>query len=178
MTLDVTAVVAIDRAPEAVATVEFAPENDPSWIGGVKTAEKLTDGPIAVGSRVRRQGGFMGRPIEWIMDVTAFEPGRRLAMHAVRSPFPMDVTYLLEPSLGGTRAAIRIKGETRGMYGLLGPLTPWLVKRSVQSDLRRLKRLVESSPRPQRQASQPAEADTKGSLRDALDCICVGGASM
>jgi hypothetical protein len=146
MGLDVMAVVDIERPPEAVAAVEFAPENDPSWIGGVRTAEKLTDGPMGVGSRVRRRGGFMGRPIEWVMDVTDFESGRRLAMHAIRSPFPMDVTYQLEPRGSGTRAGIRIQGEARGMYGLLGPLTPWMVRRSVQSDLSRLKRLVETSP--------------------------------
>jgi hypothetical protein len=146
MILDVTAVVDIDQPPASVAAVEFAPENDPSWIGGVRTAERLTDGPIGVGSRVRRRGGFMGRPIEWVMDVTAFEPDRRLAMHAVRSPFPMDVTYHLEPHGNGTRAGIRIQGEARGMYGVLGPFTPWMVKRSVQSDLRRLKRRVEASP--------------------------------
>jgi hypothetical protein len=147
VSLDVTATVDIDRAPESVAAYEFEPENDANWIGGVRTAERLTDGPINVGSRVRRRGGFLGRPIEWIMDVTAFEPGRRLAMHAVKSPFPMDVTYGLEPHAGGTRASIRIQGEASGMYGLLGPLTPWMVRRSVQSDLGRLKRLVEAAPR-------------------------------
>jgi hypothetical protein len=146
MGLDVTARIDIDLPPEAVASVEFAPENDPSWIGGVRSAEKLTDGPLAVGSRVRRRGAFLGRPIEWVMDITAYEPARRLAMHAVRSPFPMDVTYQLEPRGVGSRAAIHIQGDARGIYGLLGPLTPWMVRRSVQADLHRLKRLVEASP--------------------------------
>ena len=143
MSLDVTAVIDIDRPPEAVAAYEFEPGNDPTWIGGVRAAERLTNGPIAVGSRVRRRGAFLGRPIEWVMDVTGFEPGRRLAMHAIKSPFPMDVTYLLEPLGSGTRARIRIQGEAGGMYGLMGPLTPWMVRRSVKSDLTRLKRAVE-----------------------------------
>src|SRR4051794_18121848 len=98
VTLDVAASVEIARPPEAVAAYEFEPTNDPSWIGGVKTAERLTDGPIVVGSRVRRRGSFLGRPIEWVMDVAELVPARRLAMHAVRSPFPMDVTYELEPA--------------------------------------------------------------------------------
>jgi hypothetical protein len=68
-------------------------------------------------------------------------------MHAIRSPFPMDVTYELAPASGGTRASIRIRGEARGVYGLLGPLTPLMVRRSVQSDLGRLKRAVERSTR-------------------------------
>ena len=73
----------------------------------------------------------MGRPIEWLMEVVAFEPARRVAMHAVRSPFPMDVTYELEPSGRGTTARIRIQGEARGAYGLAGPLLPTMVRRSV-----------------------------------------------
>jgi hypothetical protein len=56
----------------------------------------------------------------------------------------MNVTYLIEPLGDGTRASIRIRGEARGMYGLMGLLTPWMVRRSVQSDLTRLKRAVES----------------------------------
>jgi hypothetical protein len=146
MSLDVTATVDIRRPPGVVAAYEFDPINDATWIGGVRRAEQLTDGPIAFGSRVRRIGSFLGRPIEWVMDVVEHVPERRLTMHAVRSPFPMDVTYELEPSSGGTRASIRIQGEARGMYGLLGPLTPLMVRRSVQSDLRRLKRALESKP--------------------------------
>ena len=144
MSLDVVATIDIARPPDAVAAYEFEPENDPSWIGGVKTAERLTTGPIGVGSRVRRRGAFLGRPIEWVMDVIAFESGRRLVMDAIRSPFPMDVTYELLPNGRGTTARIRIQGESRGMYGVLGPLTPWMVRRSVQSDLRRLKREIEA----------------------------------
>jgi uncharacterized membrane protein len=147
MSLDVTATVEINRPLDAVAAYEFDPTNDPAWIGGVKTVEQLTDGPIGVGSRVRRRGAFLGRPIEWVMDVVDFVPGRRLAMHAVRSPFPMDVTYELEPATKGTRASIRVRGEASGMYGLLGPLNSFMVKRSVQSDLGRLKDLVEARAR-------------------------------
>ena len=108
----------------------------------------LPPGPIGVGSRVLRRGSFLGRPIEWLMEIVDYVPARRLAMHALRSPFPMDVTYELEPTGQGTRASIRIQGSARGMYGLLGPLTPAIVRRSVQSDLGRLKRQVEGGSQP------------------------------
>jgi Polyketide cyclase / dehydrase and lipid transport len=145
VSLDVVATIDIARPPEAVAAYEFEPDHDPAWIGGVASVQRLTDGPIQVGSQVLRRGGFLGRPIEWLMEVVEHVPERRLAMHAIRSPFPMDVTYELEPATSGTRASIRIRGESRGMYGLLGPLTPMVIRRSVSSDLRRLKRLVEAT---------------------------------
>jgi hypothetical protein len=146
MSLDVTATVDIEASPAAVAAVQFDPARDPDWIGGVNRVELITPSPIHEGSKVRRLGGFLGRPIVWLMDVVAFEPDRLVAMHALESPFPMDVDYSLEPIDGGrrTRARIRIRGEGRGMYGLPSWLMGPMVKRSVQGDLRRLKRIVES----------------------------------
>jgi hypothetical protein len=70
-------------------------------------------------------------------------------MHAVPSPFPMDVTCELAPAAdgGATDASIRIRGEAKGMYGLLGPLTPVMVRRSVEGDLKRLRRAVGAESR-------------------------------
>jgi uncharacterized membrane protein len=147
MAIDVTVRQEIDAPPSAVSAVQFDPTRDPEWIGGVDRVELVTDAPIATGSEVRRIGGFMGRPIEWLMRVETFEPERHVGMHALQAPFPMDVDYRLEPIDGGrrTRASIRIRGDAAGMYGAMpGPLMGWMVRRSVQGDLKRLKRIVES----------------------------------
>jgi uncharacterized membrane protein len=147
MAIDVTVRQEIEAPPSAVSAVQFDPTRDPEWIGGVDRVELVTDAPIATGSEVRRIGGFMGRPIEWLMRVETFEPERHVGMHALQAPFPMDVDYRLEPIDGGrrTRASIRIRGDAAGMYGAMpGPLMGWMVRRSVQGDLNRLKRIVES----------------------------------
>jgi len=146
MSLDVTASVRIDAPPAAVAAVQFDPARDPEWIGGVDTVELLTPPPLTLQSQVRRLGGFLGRRIEWVMRVDELEADRHVGMHALRSPFPMDVDYLLEPIKEGqaTKATIRIRGNGRGMYGLPGPLLGPMVRRSVTGDLRRLKRIVEN----------------------------------
>lgn len=145
MSLDVTASVRIDAPPSAVAAVQFDPSRDPEWIGGVDRVELITPPPLALQSQVRRLGGFLGRRLEWVMRVDELEADRHVGMHALRSPFPMDVDYLLEPTAGGTAtmATIRIRGSARGMYGLPGPFLGPMVRRSVASDLRRLKRIVE-----------------------------------
>lgn len=146
MSIDVTARTEISATPASVAAVQFDPSRDPEWIGGVDRVELVTAAPISQGSRVLRIGGFMGRPITWLMDVQAFEPDRHVGMHALEAPFPMDVDYVLEPIDEGrrTRASIRIRGDAAGMYGAMpGPLMGWMVRRSVQGDLERLKRIVE-----------------------------------
>jgi hypothetical protein len=145
MSIDVTAKLDIDAPPADVAAIQFDASRDPEWIGGVDRVELVTEPPIAKGSQVRRIGSFLGRPIEWLMRVDGFEPERSVAMHALKSPFPMDVDYVLEPLDGGrrTRASIRIRGEGRGLYGLPGALMGPMVRRSVQGDLVRLAKLVE-----------------------------------
>ena len=149
MAIDVTASVRIETPPSAVAAVEFDPARDPEWIGGVDRVEHVTPPPIALQSQVRRIGGFLGRPIEWVMRIDVLEPDRHVGMHALKSPFPMDVDYVLEPLDDGraTQASIRIRGEGKGLYGLPGPLLGPMIRRSVSGDLRRLKRIVEDGRR-------------------------------
>lgn len=144
MAFDVTASREIAASPQAVAAVQFDATRDPEWIGGVDEVEWLTPAPLAQDSEVRRLGGFMGRPIEWIMHVDAFEPDRLVAMTARVSPFPMQVDYQLEPRDGGraTRASIRIRGAGKGMYGLPAFILGPMVRRSVGGDLKRLEGLV------------------------------------
>lgn len=145
MAFDITASQRIEASPAEVASVEFDAMRDPEWIGGVASVELLTTPPLGLGSRVRRLGSFLNRPIEWIMLVEAFESDRLVAMRAEKSPFPMQVDYILEPVEGtqATNASIRIRGAGSGMYGMPGFLLGPMVRRSVAADLRRLRGLVE-----------------------------------
>jgi hypothetical protein len=146
MALDVTATLDIDAPPDAVARVQFDPTRDAEWIGGVDRIELVTTHPFGVGSQVRRIGGFLGRRIVWLMRVEEYEPGRLVRMHALESPFPMDVDYILERAgEGRTRASIRVQGKGGSVYGMPGFLQAPMVRRSVQGDLGRLKRIVETA---------------------------------
>jgi hypothetical protein len=78
------------------------------------------------------------------MEVVSLTPARELVMHAVESPFPMDVTYRFEPAgPDRTRARIRVAGAPAGYYRLASPLLAGMVRRSVTADLRRLKGRLE-----------------------------------
>ena len=146
MALDVTATTVIDAPPDAVAAVQFDPNRDPDWIGGVDRIELVTTQSFGLGSQVRRIGGFLGRKIVWLMRVEEYEPARLVRMHALESPFPMDVDYILEPAADGrTRASIRIQGKGGSVYGMPGFLQAPMVLRSVKGDLGRLKRIVEAA---------------------------------
>jgi len=143
MGVDVSAEVLIARPRDEVAAFATDPANDPIWIGGIRTARVLGDGPIAVGSQVERTASFLWRRIEYVNEVVELEPGARLHMRSIRGPFPMAITYAFADGPAGTRAAIRVQGDARRFYRLASPILGAAVRRSVSGDLKRLKGILE-----------------------------------
>ena len=144
MAIDVKAEVVINRAPEEVANYAMNPDYDPVWISGISQAKMLTDPPFGRGTQVSRVASFLGRRIDYVLEVVGHEPGSLLAMRSVKSPFPMEVTYEFKEISGGTLARIRIEGEASGFFKLTGPLMAPMVKINITKDLKTLKRLLES----------------------------------
>ena len=143
MAIDTRAVIAVARSREEVAAYLRDPANDPSWIGGLRSARLVTAPPVGVGSRVERVASFLGRRIEYVNEITELT-GTRLAMRSVRSPFPMRVTYGFDGAGATTEVSVRVEGDARRVYRLADPLLAWLVRRSVRRDLRNLKRVLEN----------------------------------
>lgn len=136
--MDVTASRTIPASPKDIAAVMFDPRRDPEWIGGAKSVEPLSANPTAIGARVRRYGGFMGKKFSWETEVVNHESDRLLDMRFVEGPMKGgEVTYRIEPQALGSRVSIRNRGPGPGIMG-------WFVKRSVGKDLNRLARLVRS----------------------------------
>ena len=55
--------------------------------------------------------------------------------------------YGFEDAGGGTEVSVRVQGDASRMYRLADPLLARLVRRSVQRDLRNLKRVLEGGSR-------------------------------
>jgi uncharacterized membrane protein len=141
--VDVSAEVMIAAGTETVARYAMDPANDRAWIGGIREVQKLTDGPLAVGSRVRRVASFLGRRIDYVLEVTQLDPGARLVLRSVKAPFPMSVTYEFEPDAAGTRARIRLGGDAGAMYRVAAPVLDRAARRGIGRDLRRLQQIME-----------------------------------
>jgi uncharacterized membrane protein len=144
MAIDVTATTEIDRPADTVAAYAFEPTNDPTWIGGISEATLLTPRPIAHGTRVQRLAKFLGRTIDYVLEVTSFEPTRAMVMDSVKGPFPMRVTYRFEPvGTSRTQASIRVEGTASQHYRLADWLMAPMVRRNIRGDLERLKTILE-----------------------------------
>ena len=143
MAIDTRAVITVARSRDEVAAYLRDPANDPSWIGGLRSARLVTEPPVAVGSQVERVASFLGRRIEYLNEITDLT-GTRLAMRSVRSPFPMRVTYGFDDAGdAATEVSVRVEGDASRLYRLADPLLALLVRRSVRRDLRTLRRVLE-----------------------------------
>jgi hypothetical protein len=139
--VDVTVSQKIDAAPERVAAVLFDPSCDAEWIGGAKKAEILTaELPYGPGYRVRRTGAFLGKRFSWVTEIAEYEPNRLTRMKHVAGPFEGGVDYTVAPSDRGSLVTIRNYGAASFSF----PFMATMMRMSVASDLRRLKRIVET----------------------------------
>ncbi|MFE3034732.1 SRPBCC family protein [Streptomyces canus] len=145
MSIDVTVRREIPLPPERVAAYAMDWRHDAEWTQGIRTAEltrQADGGGFGAGAEVTRRAHFLGRRIDYVLRVAAYEPPRLLDMVSVRAPMPMHVTYSFEPHPRGTLAAIRVRGGPGGPLRLASPLFARQVRSSLTKDLRDLERML------------------------------------
>ncbi|MFE1833971.1 SRPBCC family protein [Streptomyces sviceus] len=147
MTIDVSAERILPPPPERVAAYAMDWRHDADWTQGIRRAEltrEADSGGLGVGAEVTRTAYFLGRRIDYVLRVAAYEPPRLLDMVSVAGPMPMRVTYTFEPQQDGTLARIRVQGGEGGFYRLAAPLLARQVRANLVKDLRDLEaRLAE-----------------------------------
>lgn len=75
--------------------------------------------------------------------VTEFILDERLAYRTTGGPFPFSGSFDVTSAGDGTRLAASFDATPAGGFAILGPLFTRLVRRALQRDLARLKRLME-----------------------------------
>jgi uncharacterized protein YndB with AHSA1/START domain len=138
--------VRIARPPEEVFAYTSAAETMPEWRGDVTEAEQLTEGPLAVGTRIRAGAKALGRPIGLVVEVTELEPGARFGYRPVSGPLRTHNVYTFEPDAGGTLVTLTDEIEMNGIAGIFEPLVARMVRRQYAANLGRLKAVLEARP--------------------------------
>ena len=143
--MDVRAERVIPLPPERVAEYAMDWRHDHEWTQGIRRAELTTPAPgggFGVGAEVTRTAYFLGKRIDYVLEVRSYEPPSLLDMKSVAGPFPMHVTYRFDAHPDGTLASIRIRGDAGGYYRLARPLMALQVRGSIRRDLRDLHRIL------------------------------------
>jgi len=146
MAMDVRAERVIALPPDRVAAYAMDWRHDHEWTQGIKEAHLTkpadAEGGFGLGAEVTRTAYFLRKRIDYVLEVTGYDPPVLLDMTSVAGPFPMRVTYRFDPHPDGTLASIRIQGDANGYYRLAGPLMALQVRSSIRKDLRDLERAL------------------------------------
>jgi carbon monoxide dehydrogenase subunit G len=136
--------VVVERPPEEVFAYLSDPATFPEWQASVLESKQESPGAITSGTRIREVSKFLGRRMETILEVTAYEPGRQFSLKVVSGPIPFDVRQNLQPVEGGTKIDVVIEGEPGGFFKLAEPLVVRAVGRELANNLATLKDILES----------------------------------
>ena len=129
--------IVLDHPPEVVWDILTSESNDAHWRGRwVRSVRKLTDGPLAVGTRYDTLYRFFGRSQPVIVELTELDPPRWMAWRQVDSDTIISNvgSYHLEPIDGGrTRFTVSGTFTSRGWRRLIdGPFAWYLRNGPVQ----------------------------------------------
>ena len=147
MPVDVTTSVTIARPAADVWTYAVSPEVAPQWYANIPSVELLTDGELAVGSRMRFHARFLGRPLAYTYEVVEFDPGRVFTMTTHEGPFPMTTTYrFTDLDARHTVMELRNHGAPSGFGAVAAPVMAAAMRRANRADLARIKQILEDHP--------------------------------
>jgi hypothetical protein len=143
MAVDVRPVVLVHRPRSEVAAFMFDPQNDLRWTGGITSSRPSQPGPLVLGATVERTAKFLRRSFTYGYVVTQHDPDRLVELKVDR-PFPMLIRYELEEAADGTLVAIHAAGAPGRFFGWATPLAARQVRKSIASDLDRLRASLEA----------------------------------
>ena len=143
--VSVTENILIDRPTEEVFAFIGNYENDPKWRAGVFEMRHDPPGEAQVGTKTREVMRFMGRRTVNCAEVVEYEVGHKTAFSTIAGPISASGYRLTEREGKPTRFTYHAHSELSGLYQLLSPLIVWAFRRRVQTDLARLKTLLETN---------------------------------
>ncbi len=135
----------VDRPPEVVFDYLTNPANLAEWQTSKTYVEQLTDGAPRLGTRVReRTKPPVGKAFDQIVEFTEFDRPRRVHVHIVEGPYPIDGTWSFQPDGDRTRLHFVAEGELRGAMRALEPVVKRLFARQMAAYRRNLRRNLEA----------------------------------
>jgi hypothetical protein len=113
-------------------------------------AQKITEGPVGVGTMYRHQVKFLGTLAETHPTITVWDPPHRLEFQDQSARIPFGAVYTFEDVGGGTRFTAVVTGDTTGKFVNYGDtFARRALMRQYETDLQTLKELLESGKRVQ-----------------------------
>lgn len=120
------------------------PENDFQWQYGILASTQISNGEIGLGTLFRAVGHIMGRRIEAIYEITAFELNKRYGFKSVSGPVDSYTLYTFEMSEGGTMINLSTETNPRDLFKPSDTIIVKKFKKQYKENLAMLKSVLEA----------------------------------
>ena len=119
-------------------------ENLPRWQSGVLRAELTSPGPIGVGSKAVVERRFFGQRIAADLEVTVYEPPRRIVLKTETSGVSVQASVEIEPvEPRRCRVTFGMAMETSGFFmQAVEPMVAQAAEADIEASLTRLREVL------------------------------------
>jgi len=129
----------IARPPAEVFPWLLEDDKVPQWTGHLERYERLDDGAIGRGSRMRQVLEVSGRTIDVQLEVTAYDPPSGAQTRFSTNGIEVVSSYALEAAGAGTRLTQSIEAKPSGLTArMLVPIVQPRLEQKLTEDLARL----------------------------------------
>lgn len=118
----------------------------PTWRRDVVEGRLLTEGPMRVGSEAQGVGKILGRALTIDIEVTALEPGAAFGYRPTKGPLRTNNLYTFRSQAGGTLVTLTDDIALTGVFRVLQPVMPALIRSGYRKNLASLKATLEARP--------------------------------
>jgi carbon monoxide dehydrogenase subunit G len=112
----------------------------PRWTGHLKRYERLDDGPLGHGSKVRQVLDVSGRTIDVTLEITGFQPPSGAQTRFSTNGIDVVNSYALEAVGAGSRLTQSVEAKPSGLAArMLVPVIQPRLEQKLTEDLERLR---------------------------------------
>jgi hypothetical protein len=140
--------IVIEKPIEDVFDYVADERNEPSYNRHMSRADKVSPGPIGVGTTFHSVMTRAGRRADMTVTFTEFDRPRHIAERTALANMDITGELLFDTVPEGTRMRWSWDLEPHGVYRLLGPLIRLMGKRQERSVWNGCKQLLERPPAP------------------------------
>jgi carbon monoxide dehydrogenase subunit G len=136
----------INLPPDEVFRFVADHTNDRLWRSELISVERVGAIAEGIGTHLKQTVSYQGRTAEANLEVTDYIPGQKICYRA-HGGIRAHGCYDFEPEGDGTRFSVSATVELKGAATMLERYVQQAVERAAETDLERLKQVIESRPR-------------------------------
>jgi len=117
--------------------------NNSKWQDGIIETTQTPDGPTQVGTTIRDVRTFLGQKMDSTMEVTEFEPNKKIAFKSTSGPIQFSFLQTFESAGGSTKVHVHVEMEAKGFFKIAEGALGSTMKKTFEEQSAKLKSMWE-----------------------------------